>query len=89
LFVGCKYAVGASYKTRAVKLGSIAISRRGATDIKSNRRIYCMSEQDLKAELERLQAENEALKNRSSKATGCGPIASWWHDALPLYANDH
>ena len=27
-----------------------------------------MSEQDLKAELERLKAENEALKNRSSKA---------------------
>ena len=27
-----------------------------------------MSEEDLKAELERLQAENEALKNRSSKA---------------------
>ena len=26
-----------------------------------------MSEQDLKAELERLKAENEALKNRSSK----------------------
>jgi hypothetical protein len=27
-----------------------------------------MNEQDLKAELERLKAENEALKNRSSKA---------------------
>ena len=27
-----------------------------------------MSEQDLKAQLERLKAENEALKNRSSKA---------------------
>lgn len=27
-----------------------------------------MSEQDLKAELERLKAENEALKSRSSKA---------------------
>jgi len=27
-----------------------------------------MSEQDLKVELERLKAENEALKNRSSKA---------------------
>ena len=27
-----------------------------------------MSEQDLKAELERLKAENEALKNRGSKA---------------------
>jgi hypothetical protein len=26
-----------------------------------------MSEQDLKAELERLKAENEALKNHSSK----------------------
>jgi hypothetical protein len=27
-----------------------------------------MSEEDLKAELQRLKAENEALKNRSSKA---------------------
>jgi len=27
-----------------------------------------MSEQDLKAELERLRAENEALKNRNAKA---------------------
>lgn len=35
----------------------------------SDEQRYCyINEQDLKAELERLKAENEALKNRSSKA---------------------
>jgi len=55
--VGCEYSVGLSYKLR-----SVAIWRLRATDIKSNRGISRMSEQDLKAELERLKAEKRSTQ---------------------------
>ena len=60
--VGCKHAVGAVEQTV-----SAAIAHLVATDI-NQRKDFCMSEQELKAELERLKTENEALKNRGSKA---------------------
>jgi hypothetical protein len=49
------------------KTVSAAIADLVATDI-NQRKDFCMSEQELKAELERLKTENEALKNRGSKA---------------------
>src|SRR5689334_4984868 len=60
--VGCKHAVGAVEKTV-----SAVIAHLIATDI-NQPKDFCMSEQELKAELERLKTENEALKNRGSKA---------------------
>ena len=55
-------AVGAVEKTV-----SAAIAHLVATDI-NQRKDFCMSEQELRAELERLKTENEALKNRGFKA---------------------
>jgi len=46
---------------------SAAIAHLVATDI-NQRKDFCMSEQELRAELERLKTENEALKNRGFKA---------------------
>jgi len=46
---------------------SAAIAHLVATNI-NQRKDFCMSEQELKAELERLKTEKEALKNRGSRA---------------------
>jgi hypothetical protein len=69
-----------SKRARALSDGSVADGRRGAVESNSRcpfpgvggsvaaPRENAMSDEDMKAELERLRAENERLKNRGSRA---------------------